>query len=106
MTKKSYSKEDKNVKYFLNIQGNEKVKETLSKETSWLITVTKSFNMRKRKWPQHNKSLVQRESIIFWIDEKFHKTTNFRESTKGRPKFKPAIIHTGWILKTTYHLDL
>lgn len=60
--------------------------------------------MRKRKWSQYNKSLVQRGSITFWIDETFLKTSNFKESTKGRPKFKPAIILMGWVLKTAYHL--
>lgn len=60
--------------------------------------------MRKRNWSKYNKSLVQRGSITFWIDENFLKTKEFQESTKGRPKFKSSIIHIGWILKTVYHL--
>jgi len=60
--------------------------------------------MRKRNWSEYNKSLVQRGSITFWIDEIFLKTSQFHESTKGRPKFKKALILMGWTLKTTYRL--
>jgi IS5 family transposase len=60
--------------------------------------------MRKRNWSKYNKSLVQRGSITFWIDENFLKNSEFQEPTKGRPKYKSSIIHMGWILKTAYHL--
>lgn len=60
--------------------------------------------MRKRNWAKYNKSLVQRGSITFWIDEDFLQSADFQEATKGRPRFKTSMIYMGWILKTTYRL--
>ena len=58
----------------------------------------------QRCWKKYNKSLVNRGSITFWIDEDFLKNHSETESTKGRPRYKKTIIQTGWILKTLYHL--
>jgi len=58
----------------------------------------------KRCWRNYNKSLVQRGSITFWIDKDFLKSSQTHTSTKGRPKFKKAIIQAGWLLKTAYKL--
>ena len=62
------------------------------------------MNNNKRCWKQHNKSLVQRGSITFWIDEDLLKNDQAFESTKGRPKFKTPLIQVGWLLKTVYKL--
>jgi len=62
------------------------------------------MNNVKRCWGQYNKSLVQRGSITFWIDEDLLKNKEVFESTKGRPKFKKAILQAGWLLKTVYRL--
>ncbi len=60
--------------------------------------------LHKPNWSKYNKSLVQRGSITFWIDEDFLKNIGFQESTKGRPRYKSAIIHIGWVLKIAYKL--
>jgi len=62
------------------------------------------MNNAKRCWSQYNKSLVQRGSITFWIDEELLKNEDVFEGTKGRPKFKKAILQAGWLLKTVYKL--
>ena len=58
----------------------------------------------KRRWNEYNKSLVNRGSISFWIDQNLLAENNHFDSTKGRPKFKSSIIQAGWILKTVYGL--
>ena len=62
------------------------------------------MNNEKRCWKEYNKSLVQRGSITFWIDEDLLKNDQIFDSTKGRPKFKQAILQSGWLLKTVYKL--
>ena len=62
------------------------------------------MNNVKRCWREYNKSLVQRGSITLWIDEELLKNDQVFESTKGRPKFKKAILQAGWLLKTVYRL--
>ncbi len=61
-------------------------------------------NNAKRCWKQYNKSLVQRGSITFWIDKDFLKNSDVFESSKGRPKFKNALILSGWAQKIAYKL--
>lgn len=61
-------------------------------------------NNVKRCWKEYNRSLVQRGSITFWIDENFLKNSDVFEETKGRPRFKKSLILSGWILKIVYKL--
>ncbi len=55
------------------------------------------MNNVKRCWRKYNKSLVQRGSITLWIDEALLKNKEVFEPTKGRPKFKKAILQAGWL---------
>lgn len=61
-------------------------------------------HQKNRCWKNYNKSLVNRGSITFWIDEDFLKYDSSIESTRGRLRYKNTIIQTGWVLKTLYHL--
>jgi len=62
------------------------------------------MNNVKRCWGKYNKSLVQRGSITFWIDKDLLENDKVFEPTKGRPRFKKAILQAGWLLKTVYRL--
>jgi len=63
----------------------------------------------KRCWKKYNKSLIQRGSITFWIDEELLKNDQAFESTKGRPVFKTPLIQAGfgcWSLFINLPFDL
>lgn len=65
---------------------------------------------RVRNWPHYNKSLINRGSITFWIDEKsiseWYENQSSNKS-RGRPqKYSDAAILTVLILKQVYNLSL
>lgn len=64
---------------------------------------------RVRNWSQYNKSLINRGSITFWIDEKSLQNwyENDRTSQRGRPKtYSNVAIKTMLALKQIYRLTL
>lgn len=63
---------------------------------------------RIRNWKQYNKSLVERGSITFWINEKVLEDWQKRPENnkqKGRPRiYGNLLIRTALIIKNIYHL--